>query len=547
MFQTTICVKSSENRTARKHFTPKMNIYQKDFNQNPEIFTLIKARKNEEAKAYLRKNPADINLKGWMDDTPLHQAAGCGNLEMVAFLIKNGAEVNAERSGVYATPLCWADNRAIAQLLLDNGATMLHEELYFATRTNKPEVVDLLLANGAKINASEPQYLICNSIECIKIYLKYNILINGCDAHGSNLLHQLAWLDAPEVFDFAYANGCTWQKDDASRTPYHSAKGGGRNKIVKHLEQKYSKLIAPKIIPIARENYAFERLVFFKQSPTQANCFFGLTMHSHIIKFVLTKGELLIAKMAKLDAGSIKNFAFDKNGNIILPTADAILLHLNASSLHLIATIRLAEDADLDQITYLPQKNIFLGSHKNWQMMLLNDEFKVITTVEAENGTIIPHINATETLVSFFSYDQETYYCLYRLDDDLSMTYIDTFFKDFHNSSVSFVFNQQQMAVAFPKTVEYYTYQNNKLNTEWAIDIAQYPSLHDASYLALLNDETLLLAKGKTILYLNPANGTIYKNTDLDLSAEITAIYIDSGQFYCFVFTANEYQVIPQT
>ena len=89
---------------------------------------------------------------------------------------------------------------------------MLHEELYFATRTNKPEVVDLLLANGAKIKASESQYLICNSIECIKIYLKHNILINGCDAHGSNLLHQLAWLDAPEVLDFAYANRCIWQK-----------------------------------------------------------------------------------------------------------------------------------------------------------------------------------------------------------------------------------------------------------------------------------------------------------------------------------------------
>lgn len=521
-----------------------MNIYQKDFNQNPEIFTLIKAHKNEEAKAHLRKNPADINLKGWMDDTPLHKAAYYGNLEMIAFLIKNGAEVNAKRSGVYATPLCWADNRAIAQLLLAHGATMLHEELYYASRTNKPEVVDLLLASGAKINASEPQYLICNSIECIKIYLKYHIPINGCDRNGSTLLHHLAWLDAPEVFDFAYANGCTWQKDYADRTPYHSAKGGGRNKIVKHLEQKYLKLITPKIRPVARENYAFERLVFFKQSPTQSNCFFGLTMHSRIVKFVLYKGELLITKMAELDAGRIKNFSFDKNGNIILPTTDAKLFHLNASSLHPIATISLAKDIDLDQITYLAQKNIFVGSNKNWNIILLNDNFKVISTTEAEDGTIIPHINPTETLVSFFSYDQETYYCLYRFDDDLSLTYIDTFFKDFNNSSVSFVFNQQEMAVTFPKTVEYYTYENNKLNTVWTIDISKYPSQYDSSHLALLDKNTLILAKGKTILYLNIANGTIYKTQNIDLSDEITDLYIDNAKTYLFIFTANEYKVV---
>ena len=152
-----------------------MNIYQTDHTKTPKIFTLIQEQKNEDAKKYLKENPSEIFLKGWMDDTPLHIASLSGNFEMVKYLVESGAKVNAERSGIYATPLCWADSLEIAQYLLDNGATIKDRELYLATRQDKVDIVDLLLSKGAKIDNIEPQYLMCNSIECIKIYLKHYI------------------------------------------------------------------------------------------------------------------------------------------------------------------------------------------------------------------------------------------------------------------------------------------------------------------------------------------------------------------------------------
>ena len=112
----------------------RKNKYQSDHTTTPKIFELIKDFKNQEAIQYLRENPSEINLKGWMDHTPLHKAAECGNLELVNYLITNGARINAERSGVYATPLCWANNLKVAKTLLDNGATMNDRELDMATR-----------------------------------------------------------------------------------------------------------------------------------------------------------------------------------------------------------------------------------------------------------------------------------------------------------------------------------------------------------------------------------------------------------------------------
>ena len=235
-----------------------MNKYQLDFNQNPLIFTLIKEFKNEEAKKHLELHFDEINLKGWMDHTPLHVASDVGNIEMVKYLIQNGAKINAERTGVYKTPLCWAHNYEIAMLLLDNGATLDTEELYYSTRQNKVKVVDLLLTSGAKINSDRPQYLVCNSIECIKIYLNHNIAIDGKDEQGSNLLHKLAWLDLPEVLEYAIKNGCPWIKDSANRNPYILAKNGGRTKIVNYLLEKYPDLISNTIKFLPIKDYKFE-------------------------------------------------------------------------------------------------------------------------------------------------------------------------------------------------------------------------------------------------------------------------------------------------
>jgi ankyrin repeat protein len=74
----------------------------------------------------------DVNAKfttEMKDATPLHIAAGKGNVSVARLLIQNGAEVNAKLS--------------------DNGFTSLH----LAAGNGHEKVAELLIAKGADINA----------------------------------------------------------------------------------------------------------------------------------------------------------------------------------------------------------------------------------------------------------------------------------------------------------------------------------------------------------------------------------------------------------
>lgn len=523
-----------------------MNIYQTDHTKTPEIFTLIKEHKNEEAKSYLKQNPSDIFLKGWMDDTLLHIASLNGNFEMIQYLVENGAEVNAKRSGIYATPLCWADTFEIAKYLLDNGATMNDKELYLSTKQDKVEVVDLLLTKGAKIDAIEPQYLVCSSIECIKVYRNHQIKIDGSDKHNSNLLHNLSWLDLPDVFDYAYHNGCSWQKDSSQRTPYHLAKQGQRKNIVNHFKEKYPELISYRILNVSTENYTFETIYFLKQSPTNPDWFIGLTKNTKLVKYVLTSdGKLQIDNIATIDVSYIRNFSFDKNDNIVIPTADNTVLIVEQNTFQQLHSIELENDVVLDQITYLPAKKLFLGSSQNWEFVLLSEDYKVISKTKAEDGTFIPVISQDERLIAFFSYDQDTYYNLYKIDEDLKISFIHTFFKEWNNTSSGFGFHQNDFAVSFPSVVEYYSFEKEKLHKHWKIDISKYKSEHNLSYLTFINANTIVIGKGKTLLFIDSVKKVIYREITLAISAEIKNLYLDNDNENLLVSTNNELIVVP--
>ena len=79
---------------------------------------------NVEIVKYLLQNGADINSKNHMGLTPLHIAAFCGENSLVTTLIENGADVNAEAKD-NLTPLHSAavgGNLDTVELLLNNGA-----------------------------------------------------------------------------------------------------------------------------------------------------------------------------------------------------------------------------------------------------------------------------------------------------------------------------------------------------------------------------------------------------------------------------------------
>jgi ankyrin repeat protein len=117
-----------------------------------------------EATRALLESEADVNAAEPDGTTPLHWAANRSDPETAAALIENGASVNASnRYGV--TPLVAAcmgtGDVAVVELLLDAGADpdsampSGQSALMTAARSGKADVVDLLVARGADIEARE--------------------------------------------------------------------------------------------------------------------------------------------------------------------------------------------------------------------------------------------------------------------------------------------------------------------------------------------------------------------------------------------------------
>ncbi|MGN6418726.1 MAG: ankyrin repeat domain-containing protein [Pseudobacter sp.] len=74
---------------------------------------------------WLMKNGLNPNTPNWLGVTPLHQAAGNGNIEMAALCLEFGARINAEESDYASTPLGWAarnGHRSMVAFLLQEGA-----------------------------------------------------------------------------------------------------------------------------------------------------------------------------------------------------------------------------------------------------------------------------------------------------------------------------------------------------------------------------------------------------------------------------------------
>ena len=91
--------------------------------------TLRKACKKgdiEAVKQHLAAG-ADVNAGGVFGKTPLHLAALKDNKEIAELLIANGADVNAKQAVEGETPLhlaAWDGHKEIAELLIVNGANV---------------------------------------------------------------------------------------------------------------------------------------------------------------------------------------------------------------------------------------------------------------------------------------------------------------------------------------------------------------------------------------------------------------------------------------
>ncbi len=123
------------------------------------LIAAVRARKLSATRKLLRDHPELVAGQDHSGSTPLHHAAGFGNIETLKLLLANGAGVNA-KNRLDGTPLHWSIRSAEnTRLLLEHGAEInskTHDgstPLYLASRRRDSHaVLRLLLDEGADPN-----------------------------------------------------------------------------------------------------------------------------------------------------------------------------------------------------------------------------------------------------------------------------------------------------------------------------------------------------------------------------------------------------------
>ena len=111
-------------------------------------------------KQLLLTTIAAVVLVGCGPSISIHKASEEGNIEVVKQHLAAGTDVNAKDVNG-STPLTFADNKEIAELLISEGADVnakgMHGHrgtpLHSAASHGHKEIAELLLAEGADVNA----------------------------------------------------------------------------------------------------------------------------------------------------------------------------------------------------------------------------------------------------------------------------------------------------------------------------------------------------------------------------------------------------------
>ena len=182
-----------------------------------DIFKLIFKGDTAKVKQLLAANPELVHIKGKDGDTPLHQSAFWGRLEIAKELVNRGAQINQPGR-------------------LDN--TPLHNAAFMG----KTELVRLLLAQGADLKAKgnvggTPLHSAAGGredqrkLEIVRILIEEGADLDARDKMGGTPVHAAAFSDNPQIAELLIKSGAKVNlKDNSGKTPLAKAELFKRHK-----------------------------------------------------------------------------------------------------------------------------------------------------------------------------------------------------------------------------------------------------------------------------------------------------------------------------
>jgi ankyrin repeat protein len=212
-----------------------------------------------EVLAYLLDNGADPNEMGEDAETPLSFAAGTGKRDAVRLLLDRGADAKFSRNGFNALGASlWRPDPETVRMLLaagadatiasDNGWTLLHR---LAQTPNVPvEIARLFVEAGADVNAKNadgdaPLTIACErgSTDIVKYFASKGADVKAAGGtFKATGLHAAAAKGYGDLAAFLIASGADVNaKDNEGRTPLYYATRFGNVEIAKALEAKGAK------------------------------------------------------------------------------------------------------------------------------------------------------------------------------------------------------------------------------------------------------------------------------------------------------------------
>ena len=176
------------------------------------LITTVRSGDTDAVGKLIAANPELVNAHDRAGATPLHHAAGFGNLATMKLLLEHGADVNAGNKRK-STPLFWSmHDEAKVRLLLDHGANVNARNVdgrypiyQAAVMANAVPVLRLLLDKGADPNAKTltgmtPLIAASRSnIDAARLLIDRKADVNGLNAAGGTALMAAAQTGRPQA------------------------------------------------------------------------------------------------------------------------------------------------------------------------------------------------------------------------------------------------------------------------------------------------------------------------------------------------------------